>query len=642
MGDCHTQSSCHLVTQLADSHHEEVTKLQRSLDENMATLHAAKKDSAMESERAELQCAEAAMWRKQSKQHSEEVDNVNVQLQELREQLQCRATEMNKVKGLLMDTEHQLGCANKELVSKQQHLEEACDKLVSREQQLESANAKLMCLEQQVELANGESVSKEQQLEAVHKDLAVVQDQLQLTEAKLVSGEQQLGSLSDQLKSCQKELELANSAQLSSEQQLESVKKELVCRDQQLEVANDQLVSKEQQLDLVNSELVAKEQQFEAAEKELISKERLLEIANSELVSKEQQFEAADDKLVTKDQQLQATISQVETKRSDEILELKKKLFNSEQDRQQLVSELTTQRMSREGIVPVLEAQVAHLIGERDGLRAQVTSLRDQVQARAVNTQSPSLSHGNNEELQEKIVQLQGLVEARDEVLEELQREMKEKELNNFFVVAKLKSGHIEMGGRLATTQASIVAKDARLREVEERLLTAERQLAANESSVNSPASAEVLRLRSMVSELSFKLSQSQHRCSCLSREVGLLQTSTSQLTGLRDEVFGRLLGEVRRMQLVNLQLLEQKLPSLSGAKQLMESVQEAHMKVKQQSELEDNEQKISSLQHLLEQRNQLLREYESKLAEQDTHIKLLEVSATSCTCVTITCYHNN
>jgi len=625
----HSQSSCY--TQLTDKHCKEVTKLQRSLDENVDALHAARKDTAMESERVALQYAEAAMWRKQSKQNSEQVANVNVQLQELREQLQYRAIEMKKVKGLLMDTEDQLGCANKELVTKQQHLEEACDKLVSREQQLESANTKLECLEQQVELANSESISKDQQLEVVHKDLSAVQDQLKLTDGKLVSSEQQLESLSKQLKSCQQELELLHSAQLSSEQQLESASKEVLCKDQQLEVANDQLVAKGQQLDLMNSEIVAKEQQLEAAREELASKEQLIETANSELVSKGQQLKAADEKLVTKNQQLQATISQMDTKRSEEVLELKKKLFNSEQDRQQLVSELTTQRMSREGIVPVLEAQVAHLIGERDSLRAQVTSLRDQLQTRAVNTQSPSCNHGNDEELQEKIVQLQGLVEARDEVLEELQREMKEKELNNFFVVAKLKSGHIEMGGRLTTAQASIVAKDARLREVEERLLTAERQLATNEPSVTSPANAEVLRLRSLVSELSFKLSQSQHRCSCLSREVGLLQTSTSQLTGLRDEVFGKLLGEVRRMQLVNLQLLEQKLPSLSGAKQLMETVQEAHMKVKQQSELEDNEQKISSLQHLLEQRNQLLREYESKLAEQDTHIKLLEVSK-SCT----------
>ena len=601
--------------------------MQKSLDENVAALHAAKKDTAMESERAELQCAEATMWRKQSKQHSEQVANVNVQLQELREQLQYRATEMKKVKGLLMDTEDQLGSANKEVVSKQQHLEEACDKLVSREQQLESVNAKVIYLEQQVELVNSESVSKDQQLEAVHKDLSAVQDQLQLIEGKLESSEQQLESLSDQLKSCKQELELANNAQLSSDQRLESANKELLCKDQQLEVANDQLVSKEQQLDLMTSELAAKEQQLEGAREELVSKDQVIETANSELVSKGLQLEAADEQLVTKDKQLQATISQMDTKRSEEVLELKKKLFNSEQDRQQLVSELTTQRMSREGIVPVLEAQVAHLIGERDSLRAQVASLREQLQTRAVNAQSPSRSHGNDEELQEKIVQLQGLVEARDEVLEELQREMKEKELNNFFVVAKLKSGHIEMGGRLTTAQASIVAKDARLREVEERLLTAERQLATNESSVTSPASAEVLRLRSLVSELSFKLSQSQHRCSCLSREVGLLQKSTSQLTGLRDEVFGKLLGEVRRMQLVNLQLLEQKLPSLSGVKQLMETVQEAHMKVKQQSKLEDNEQKVANLQHLLEQRNQLLREYESKLAEQDTHIKLLEVS---------------
>jgi len=627
-----------LVTQLTNRHQGEVAKLQRSLNESITMLDAARKESAMQSERAELQYAEAAMWRKQSKQHSEQVSSVNVQLQELRDQLQYRAREMNKVKGLLMDTEHQLGCANEELTSKQQHLEDTCDKLVSREQQLESVNAKLVSLEQQVEVANSQSSSKEQQLETVLKELSAAQGQLQSTKTDLESNEQQLESLTEQLRLCQQELELSNKAQSSSEKQLESANKELTDKQLLLESANDKLASKEHELSLMSSELVAKEEQLEAVQKELVAKEQLLETANAKLVSKGQQLEEADEKLASKDQQLQATINQLDTKKKEEILELKKKLFNSEQDRQQLVSELTTQRTSREGIVPVLEAQVAHLISERDSLRAQVTSLRDQIQARAVNTLSPSHSHGNDEALQEKIVQLQGLVEARDEVLEELQREMQEKELNNFFVVAKLKSGHIEMAGRLATAQASIVARDARLREVEERLLTAERQLATNESSVPSPANTEILRLRSLVSELSFKLSQSQHRCSCLGQEVGMLQTSTSQLTGLRDEVFSKLLGEVRRMQMVNLQLLEQKLPSLAGAKQLMERVQEAHMKVKHQSELEDNEQKISNLQHLLEQRNQLLREYESKLAEQDTHIKLLEVSTTSRTLWWINC----
>lgn len=237
-----------------------------------------------------------------------------------------------------------------------------------------------------------------------------------------------------------------------------------------------------------------------------------LELANKGLVTKEQQLESIKQELMNKEMQLQSAKSdvyQMSTKRNEELLELKKRVFCSEQDKLQLKSELSSLRVSRGSNLKLLEAQVEHLVSERDNLKAQLISLREQLQCRTVSTVPPC---GNNSEaLQEKIVQLQGRVEARDEVLEELQREMREKELANFSVVAKLKSNNFELRGQLEAAKASIVAKESRLREAEDRLSIVEQQ--QTPSTAGDSNSTELARLRSLVIELTHKLSQAQHSC---------------------------------------------------------------------------------------------------------------------------------
>ena len=265
------------------------------------------------------------------------------------------------------------------------------------------------------------------------------------------------------------------------------------------------LANTERQLELANEELVTKEQQLESIKQELKNKEIHLELANKEL----------------------SDVYQVSTKKSEELLEFKKRVFCNEQDKLQLKSELSSLRVSRGSNLKLLEAQVKHLVSERDNLKTQLSSLREQLQSRAVAMVSPC---GNNSEaLQEKIVQLQGRVEARDEVLEELQREMKEKELANFCVVAKLKSNNFELSGQLEAAKAGIAAKETRLREVEDRLAIVEQQL----GTALPTGDDEVVRLRSLVAELTYQV---QHCCSChsnLSQSV-----VTPQLTNIHDDPF--------------------------------------------------------------------------------------------------------
>ena len=265
------------------------------------------------------------------------------------------------------------------------------------------------------------------------------------------------------------------------------------------------LANTERQLALTNEGLVTKEQQLESIKQELKNKEMQLELANKEL----------------------SDVYQVSTKKSEELLEFKKRVFCNEQDKLQLKSELSSLRVSRGSNLKLLEAQVKHLVSERDNLKTQLSSLREQLQSRAVAMVSPC---GNNSEaLQEKIVQLQGRVEARDEVLEELQREMKEKELANFCVVAKLKSNNFELSGQLEAAKAGIAAKETRLREVEDRLAIVEQQL----GTASPTGDDEVVRLRLLVAELTYQV---QHCCSChgnLSQAV-----VTPQLTNVHDDPF--------------------------------------------------------------------------------------------------------
>ena len=269
--------------------------------------------------------------------------------------------------------------------------------------------------------------------------------------------------------------------------------------------ANEMLANTKQQLEVANEEIVTKEQQLESIKQELKNKEIQLELANKEL----------------------SDVYQVSTKKSEELLELKKRVFCNEQDKLQLKSELSSLRVSRGSNLKLLEAQVKHLVSERDNLKAQLTTLREQLHSRAVAMTSPC---GNNSEaLQEKIVQLQGRVEARDEVLEELQREMKEKELANFCVVAKLKSNNFELSGQLEAAKAGIAAKETRLREVEDRLAIVEQQLGTSSPTGDD----ELVRLRSLVSELTYQV---QHCCSCCSN---LSQSVvTPQLANIHDDPF--------------------------------------------------------------------------------------------------------
>ena len=271
----------------------------------------------------------------------------------------------------------------------------------------------------------------------------------------------------------------------------------------QLEV-NEILANAKQQLELINEELVTKEQQLESFKQELKNKEIQLEFSNKEL----------------------SDVYQVGTKKNEELLELKKRVFCSEQDKLQLKSELSSLRVSRGSNLKLLEAQVEHLVSERDSLKAQLTSLREQLQSRAVATATPCSN--NSEALQEKIVQLQGRVEARDEVLEELQREMKEKELANFCVVAKLKSNNFELSGQLEAAKAGIAAKESRLREVEDRLAIVEQQLVTSSPTGDN----ELIKLRSLVAELSYQV---QHCCSCRSN---VSQSVTPQLANIHDDPF--------------------------------------------------------------------------------------------------------
>lgn len=287
-------------------------------------------------------------------------------------------------------------------------------------------------------------------------------------------------------------------------QAVEQYKQQLI---QSATEVKDMLTDAKEQLKLANEQLVTKGQQLESIKQKLMNKEKQLESANKELFD----------------------VYQVSSKRKEELLELKKRVFCSEQDKLQLKSELSSLRVSRGGNLKLLEAQVQHLVGERDNLKVQLTSLKEQSQSKAVAIASPCGNH--NEALQEKIVQLQGRVEARDEVLEELQREMKEKELANFSVVAKLKSNNFELSGQLQAAKASIVAKESRLREVEDRLSIVEQQLTTTTSTGDS--SSELVRLRSLVTELTFKLTQAQHCCSCRSNLSQSVPTSQ-----LHDEPF--------------------------------------------------------------------------------------------------------
>ena len=278
--------------------------------------------------------------------------------------------------------------------------------------------------------------------------------------------------------------------------------------------------------------------QLVAEEKDVLLNTKLqLEVANEQLVTKGQQLESVKQELINKEVQLQLTnkelldVYQVSTKRKEELLELKKRVFCSEQDKLQLKSELSSLRVSRGSNLKLLEAQVEHLVSERDSLKAQLTTIKEQSQNRAVAIVSPCGNH--NEALQEKIVQLQGRVEARDEVLEELQREMKEKELANFSVVAKLKSNNFELSGQLQAAKASIVAKESRLREVEDHLAIVEQQLTASSTTSDGNSNNELVRLQSLITELTFKLDQVQQHCSCCSQSV-----STSQLLSAHDELF--------------------------------------------------------------------------------------------------------
>ena len=272
---------------------------------------------------------------------------------------------------------------------------------------------------------------------------------------------------------------------------------------------------------------------FQSSAKVLAGTKEQLELANKQLVTKGQQLESIRQELVKQQMQLESAkkdIYQMSIKRNEELLELKKRVFCSEQDKLQLVSELSSLRVARGSNMKLLEAQVLHLVSERDSLKAQLTSLKEQSNSRAVAIVSPCGNH--SEALQEKIVQLQGRVEARDEVLEELQREMKEKELANFSVVAKLKSSNIELSGQLDAAKANIVAKETRLREVEDRLSIVEQQLTTSAVTDGGP---EVVKLRSLVSELTFKLSQTQH---CYRSNLSQSSVTASQMPGGHDEPF--------------------------------------------------------------------------------------------------------
>ena len=268
-------------------------------------------------------------------------------------------------------------------------------------------------------------------------------------------------------------------------------------------------------------------EQLELANKQLVTKGQQLESMKQELLNQEMQFESAKKEL--------SDVYQVSIRRNEELLELKKRVFCSEQDKLQLMSELSSLRVSRGSNMKLLEAQVQHLVSERDSLKAQLTSLKEQSNSRAVTIAAASPCGNHSEALQEKIVQLQGRVEARDEVLEELQREMKEKELANFSVVAKLKGNNIELSGQLEAAKANIVAKESRLREVEDRLSIFEQQLTTTSS--DGGGGSEVVRLRSLVTELTFKLSQAQHCCSYRSN-LSQSSVTTSQLPSTHDELF--------------------------------------------------------------------------------------------------------
>lgn len=289
---------------------------------------------------------------------------------------------------------------------------------------------------------------------------------------------------------------------------LEEYKQQLLCSHQSFAEVNDMLTSAKEQLALTNEELVTKEQQLELLKQELITKEIQLESTNKEL----------------------SDVYQVSTKKNEELLKLKKRVFCAEQDKLQLKSELSSLRVSRGSNMKLLEAQVEHLVSERDNLRVQLTSLREQFQSQGVTVVSHCGSH--SEALQEKIVQLQGRVEARDEVLEELQREMKEKELANFSVVAKLKNNNLELTGQLEAAKANIIAKESKLREVKDCLSIAEQQLVTLSSTGDGSSNTELVRLRSLVTELTFKLNQAQHCCGCRSQSVA------SQLSSVHDELF--------------------------------------------------------------------------------------------------------
>ena len=277
---------------------------------------------------------------------------------------------------------------------------------------------------------------------------------------------------------------------------------------------------------------------YQSSAEVLANTKEQLELANKQLVTKGQQLESMKQELVNQQMQLESAkkelsdVYQVSIRRNEELLELKKRVFCSEQDKLQLVSELSSLRVSRGSNMKLLEAQVQHLVSERDSLKAQLTSLKEQSNSRAVAIVSPCGNH--SEALQEKIVQLQGRVEARDEVLEELQREMKEKELANFSVVAKLKGNNIELSGQLEAAKANIVAKESRLREVEDRLSIVEQQLTPT---ATDGGSSEVVRLRSLVTELTFKLSQAQHCCSYRSN-MSQPSVTAAQLPSGHDELF--------------------------------------------------------------------------------------------------------
>ena len=301
------------------------------------------------------------------------------------------------------------------------------------------------------------------------------------------------------------------------------------CRKQSVQSAKMN-VSRLQTIEQYQQQLNSQSEAIEI----LANTKKKLELANEELVTKEQQLESFRQQLKDREKQLELSskelsdVYQVSTKKSEELLEFKKRVFCCEQDKLQLISELSSLRVSRGSNLKLLEAQVQHLVSERDSLKSQLTSLREQVQSRVVAMESPCGNH--SEALQEKIVQLQGRVEARDEVLEELQREMKEKELANFCVVAKLKSINFDLGSQLESAKAGIAAKESRLREVEDRLAVAEQQL----STPSTTGDSKVVRPRSMVAELTH---QGQHDCSCcsnLSQSVVISQLHDEPYTSRR------------------------------------------------------------------------------------------------------------